>query len=277
VLSPTWQPVPPVHPGKCAWPHGAAGGGAGRRRRRTLRPLGSGLSSPLAGLPQVLLTAAWQAWREQHSSQFFGLGPALVPVMPAEARGENPLLQSHEGGLNSRHREEHIRSSAFSSLRSQILGHSSRMLYGRYTTMMTMNEPVPPVRDFPERLPIYDNHDKELGTVSALGVQSNYLVMRTGRFFHHNVSIPVSAIARTDGQGVYLNRTRQEIHNLTLGGWSSLGNVDLNTGVRAGDDLDASPDPAPQVDSDGDTVSAAAEKSEPAAAVLSAQDEVRTN
>jgi hypothetical protein len=142
--------------------------------------------------------------------------------------------------------------------------------------MTTMNDPVPPVRDFPERLPIYDNQHKELGTVSALGVQSNYLVMRTGRFFHHNVSIPVSAIARSDGQGVYLNRTRQEIHNLTLGGWSSLGNVDLNTGARAGDDLDASPDPLPIVDSDGDTASAA-EKSEPTAAVLGAQHEVRTN
>jgi Uncharacterized protein conserved in bacteria (DUF2171) len=221
--------------------------------------------------------AAWHAWREQHSSQFSGLGPALMPVMPAEARGENPLLPAHEGGLKSRHRDEHIRSSAFSSLRSQILGHSSRMLYGRYTTMTMMNDPAPPARDFPEGLSIYDSQDKELGTVSALGVQSRYLLMRTGRFFHHDVSIPLSAIQRSDGQGVYLNRTRQEIHNLTLGGWSSLGNVDLNTGARAGDELDVSLDPAANVDSDGDVASSAAEKSEPAAAVLTAQDEVRTN
>jgi hypothetical protein len=114
---------------------------------------------------------------------------------------------------------------------------------------MTMtNGPATEVRDFPKGLPIYDSQNKELGTVSALGVQSTYLLMRTGRIVHHNVSIPLSAIQRSDGHGVYLNRTQQEIHNLTLGGWSSLGNVDLNTGARAGDDLDAPLDSAVIVD-----------------------------
>jgi hypothetical protein len=106
-----------------------------------------------------------------------------------------------------------------------------------------MNSPATEARDFPEGLPIYDCHERKLGTVSALGVQSSYLVMHTGRFFHHDVSIPVSAIQRSDEQGVYLNRTRQEIQNLTLGGWSSLGNVDLNTGVGAGDELAVPADP----------------------------------
>jgi hypothetical protein len=100
------------------------------------------------------------------------------------------------------------------------------------------NDSVAEAHDFPEGLPIYDCHKEKLGTVSAFGVQSTYLVMHTGRIFHHDVSIPLSAIQRSDGQGVYLNRTRQEIRNLTLGGWSSLGNIDLNTGVGAGDDVD---------------------------------------
>ena len=143
--------------------------------------------------------------------------------------------------------------------------------------MTMMNGPATEVRDFPAGLPIYDSQDKELGTVSALGVQSTYLLMRTGRFLHHNVSIPLSAIQRSDGQGIYLNRTRQEIHNLTLGGWSSLGNVDLNTGVRAGEDLDASPDPLPIVGSDADVAGGAAAKSEAAAAPPGSRDEERTN
>jgi len=106
-----------------------------------------------------------------------------------------------------------------------------------------MNSPATEVRDFPQGLPIYDCHEKKLGTVSAFGVQSSYLVMRTGRVFHHDVSIPLSAIQRSDEQGVYLNRTQEEVLNLTLGGWSSLGNVDLTTGVGAGDELNVPTDP----------------------------------
>ena len=156
------------------------------------------------------------------------------------------LLLAHVTGLRPGHRDERIRLSELPSLRSQFLGRRSltALRYGRYTTMTTMNDSAPAARDFPQGLPIYDNQDQELGTVSALGVQSTYLLMRTGRFVHHDVSIPLSAVRRSDGQGIYLNRTRQEIHNLTLGGWSSLGNVDLNTGARAGDDLETVLDPA---------------------------------
>jgi hypothetical protein len=101
-----------------------------------------------------------------------------------------------------------------------------------------MNDSVAEAYDFPQGLPIYDCDSEKLGTVSAFGVQSGYLVMHTGRLFHHDVSIPLSALERSDGQGIYLNRTREEIRNLTLGGWSSLGNVDLNTGIAAGGDVD---------------------------------------
>ncbi|MGH2517883.1 MAG: hypothetical protein ACRDHP_19730 [Ktedonobacterales bacterium] len=94
------------------------------------------------------------------------------------------------------------------------------------------------IRDIPQGTPIYDSSGEKLGTVGANGVQSGYLIMHKGTLFHHDVSLPVSAIGRLDAQGVYLNRTRQEIHDLTLGGWSSLGNVDLNTGIAAGADLD---------------------------------------
>ena len=58
---------------------------------------GAIFAAPLAGLLQVLLTAVWQAWREQHPRQFADVVvPALVPVTTAEARGETPLLQRGE-------------------------------------------------------------------------------------------------------------------------------------------------------------------------------------
>jgi predicted PurR-regulated permease PerM len=56
---------------------------------------GAIFAAPLAGLLQVLLAAAWQAWREQNPSQFSAtFGPSLVPVTTAEARGETPLSPS---------------------------------------------------------------------------------------------------------------------------------------------------------------------------------------
>jgi hypothetical protein len=87
--------------------------------------------------------------------------------------------------------------------------------------------------DFPAGTPIYDCNGEELGVVSSAGRQEQYLIMKEGRLFHRDVAVPASAIARGDAGGVYLNRTREEIHDLTLGGWSSLGNVDLDTGKPA--------------------------------------------
>jgi hypothetical protein len=132
-----------------------------------------------------------------------------------------------------------------------------------------MNDSVAEEYDFPEGLPIYDCNEEKLGTVSAFGVQSTYLVMRTGRLFHHDVSVPLSAIQRSDGQGVYLNRTRQEIRNLTLGGWSSLGNVDLNTGVGAGDDVDLVPVMVSSIPSSSETTRAVSQSVPPEEPVTS--------
>jgi hypothetical protein len=87
--------------------------------------------------------------------------------------------------------------------------------------------------DFPAGMPIYDCNRQKLGVVSEAGRQEQYLIMKEGRLFHRDVAVPVSAIARSDADGIYLNRTREEIHDLTLGGWSSLGDVDLDTGTPA--------------------------------------------
>jgi predicted PurR-regulated permease PerM len=46
---------------------------------------GAIFAAPLAGMLQVLLTAVWRAWREQHPRQFPGdFVPVLVPVTSAE-------------------------------------------------------------------------------------------------------------------------------------------------------------------------------------------------
>jgi hypothetical protein len=91
-------------------------------------------------------------------------------------------------------------------------------------------QPQNQASDFPAGLPIYDCNGEQLGVVSADGVLEQDLMMTKGRLIHHEVAVPVSAIARSDAHGVYLNRTKREIDDLTLGDWSSLGDVDLNTG-----------------------------------------------
>jgi uncharacterized protein YrrD len=81
-----------------------------------------------------------------------------------------------------------------------------------------MNDPAAAARNFPQGLPIYDSQGNQLGTVSSLGVLSNYLVMRKRALFRNVVSLPLSTIQSWDAQGVYLNVTRQEVYDLTLGG-----------------------------------------------------------
>ena len=98
---------------------------------------------------------------------------------------------------------------------------------------MNTDEPARQPIDFAAGLPIFDRNGVQIGVVSPAGVQEQYLMMTEGRLFHHDVGVPVSAIERSDGTGIYLNRTEQEIHDLTLGGWSSLGNVDLDSGTPA--------------------------------------------
>ena len=98
---------------------------------------------------------------------------------------------------------------------------------------MSTNDSAHLPLDFPEGKPIYDKYGERLGEVSTDGVIENSLMMTKGRLFKHDVAIPVSAIERSDADGIYLNRTQREIQDLTLGGWSSLGDVDLDSGETA--------------------------------------------
>jgi hypothetical protein len=98
---------------------------------------------------------------------------------------------------------------------------------------MSTNDPAQQPPDFPAGVPIYDRNGEKLGIVSTAGVQEQYLVMTEGHLLRRDVNVPISAIDHSDAQGVYLSRTKQEIENLTLGGWSSLGDVDLDSGEPA--------------------------------------------
>jgi hypothetical protein len=114
---------------------------------------------------------------------------------------------------------------------------------------MSTNDSTQQPLDFPRGLPIYDNSGEQLGVVSEYGVQEQYLMMQEGHLLHRTVAVPISAIERADTKGVYLNRTRQEIHDLTLGGWSSLGDVDLDTGIPASGETSS---PAPPLGQETD-------------------------
>jgi hypothetical protein len=100
---------------------------------------------------------------------------------------------------------------------------------------MDANGSTRPSLDFAPETPIYDRDGSRLGVVAAEGLQEQYLMMKEGKVFHHDVAVPISAIDRVDAAGIHLNRTRREIEDLTLGGWSSLGDVDLDTGEAADD------------------------------------------
>jgi uncharacterized protein (TIGR02271 family) len=58
---------------------------------------------------------------------------------------------------------------------------------------------------------VYDANRAKVGAISAYNAQSGYFVAEKGMFLPHDVYIPVGAIARSDGMGVYLNLTNEQL------------------------------------------------------------------
>lgn len=52
--------------------------------------------------------------------------------------------------------------------------------------------------------PVYNATGNKIGAVSAPGVKGNYLLVQKGRIFHKTVYVPLDAIRRSDGRGIYL-------------------------------------------------------------------------
>jgi uncharacterized protein (TIGR02271 family) len=61
---------------------------------------------------------------------------------------------------------------------------------------------------------VYGSDNEKIGDVSEVG--SNYLLIRKGWLFTHDIFIPLSSLARTEQDGVYLNVTKDQVEGL---GW----------------------------------------------------------
>lgn len=79
-------------------------------------------------------------------------------------------------------------------------------------TSPIMNEP-PMDHSFIEGTPVLDAQGEKVGVVGAMEVQGNYLVVQKGWLFTYELYIPLSAIHAQDGNGIYLNLTKEELQD----------------------------------------------------------------
>jgi hypothetical protein len=66
-------------------------------------------------------------------------------------------------------------------------------------------------RRFVKGTPVYDACGVKLGTVSPYHGQGTELLVRVGRFFPHDIVIPLDAVAAVDAQGIRLRYTKEEV------------------------------------------------------------------
>lgn len=60
---------------------------------------------------------------------------------------------------------------------------------------------------------VYGADGDKIGTVSEYSTDSNYLVVQKGWLFPHDIYVPMSAVDRTDQDGIYLALTKDEVKN----------------------------------------------------------------
>lgn len=96
-------------------------------------------------------------------------------------------------------------------------------------------------RALPSGLPVYDVNGKVVGKTGGQPNLADGLALHRGTLLHQHATIPLHMVQRIETDGVYLNRTHQEIEDLARGGWSNLGERDLVTGVPAGQDVGIMP------------------------------------
>lgn len=63
---------------------------------------------------------------------------------------------------------------------------------------------------------VYDVNGAKVGTISESGVQGDNLVLQKGVIFPHDYYVPVRAVLRADGDGIYLNVTKDDVINQTF-------------------------------------------------------------
>ncbi len=62
-----------------------------------------------------------------------------------------------------------------------------------------------------EGMPVFDSQGEKVGVVGQPAVQGNCLVVQKGLLFPHNLYLPFSTVHARDGNGVYLNLTKEEL------------------------------------------------------------------
>ncbi len=91
------------------------------------------------------------------------------------------------------------------------------------------------LEQFPKGTPVYDASGEKVGTVAEADPQHNGLIIQKGLFFRKDIPVPISAIARSDSEGIYLNVSKDDASN---GIWgtardANATNVDTQTPYRA--------------------------------------------
>src|SRR5579884_2012773 len=87
--------------------------------------------------------------------------------------------------------------------------------------------------------PVYDVNSDKVGTVADTYQQNNAMIIQKGLFFPKDISVPMSCIARSDADGVYLNISKDDVSNGNFNAagsqWNRTGTaVDTETPYQAG-------------------------------------------
>ena len=69
-----------------------------------------------------------------------------------------------------------------------------------------------PQQQFTTGMDVYDLNGDKVGTLDQPPLRSGALVVQKGFFFPHDIYVPLSAIARTASNGIYLNLTKDQLN-----------------------------------------------------------------
>lgn len=88
--------------------------------------------------------------------------------------------------------------------------------------------------------PVYDVNGDKVGTVADLDQANNAMVIQKGLFFPKDIQVPLSTVARSDADGVYLSVTKDDVSN---GNFASSGasGYDTDRGVDTQAPYNATP------------------------------------
>ena len=84
---------------------------------------------------------------------------------------------------------------------------------------------------FPRGTPVYDNNGDKVGTVAEVDPWNNGLIIQKGLFFPKDTPVPMSAIARSGADGIYLSVSKDDA---SYGNWSASNTSSASSYADAG-------------------------------------------